>query len=46
MCRVREVKLTWPHDPMCAIVGEVRPTERGGSEVVVDVSELVWEPLV
>jgi hypothetical protein len=34
----------WLNDRLCAIVGEVR--ERGdGFEVVVDVSELVWEPI-
>jgi hypothetical protein len=34
----------WLNDRICAIVGEVR--ERGdGFEVVVDVSELVWEPI-
>jgi hypothetical protein len=35
----------WLNDRICAIEGEVRPREGGGSEVVVDVAELVWEPL-
>lgn len=34
----------WLNDRLCAIAGEVRPAD-GGFEVVVDVSELVWEPI-
>lgn len=34
----------WLNDRLCAIAGEVRPNE-SGFEVVVDVSELVWEPI-
>ncbi len=34
----------WLNDRLCAIAGEVRERD-GGFEVVVDVSELVWEPL-
>ena len=34
----------WLNDRLCAIAGEVRPNE-DGFEVVVDVSELVWEPI-
>lgn len=34
----------WLNDRFCAIAGEVRPNE-GGFEVVVGVSELVWEPI-
>jgi hypothetical protein len=31
---------------VCAIVGDVRPREdAGGMEIVLDVAELVWEPL-
>jgi hypothetical protein len=35
----------WLNDRLCAIAGEVRPTGAGGFEVVVDVAELVWEPV-
>jgi hypothetical protein len=35
----------WLNDRLCAIAGEVRPADGGGFEVVVDVAELVWEPL-
>jgi hypothetical protein len=35
----------WLNDRIGAVVGEVRRRDGGGSEVVVDVSELVWEPL-
>jgi len=38
-------RYTWLNDRMCAIVGEVRPSDEGGFEVAVDVSEIVWEPL-
>jgi hypothetical protein len=31
----------WLNDALCAIAGEVR----GGREIVLDVHELVWEPL-
>jgi hypothetical protein len=33
------------NDVVCAVAGEVRPGADGGFEVVVDVAELVWEPL-
>ena len=33
----------WLNDRVCAIVGEVRPSAGGGFDVVVEVSELVWE---
>lgn len=33
------------NDQVCALAGEVRPDGAGGFEVVVDVSEVVWEPL-
>jgi hypothetical protein len=35
----------WLNDRVCAITGEVRPNDDGGFEVVVDVAELIWEPL-
>lgn len=36
----------WLNGAVCALAGEVRPDEDGsGFEVVLDVSELVWEPL-
>jgi hypothetical protein len=34
------------NDVVCAVAGEVRPrTDGSGFDVVLDVSELVWEPL-
>ena len=35
----------WLNDRLCAVAGEVRPLAGGGFDVVIDVSELVWEPL-
>jgi Protein of unknown function (DUF3237) len=41
-----EERYRWLNDAVCAIVGEVRPREdAGGMEIVLDVAELVWEPL-
>ena len=34
----------WLNDVVCAIAGEVRPQDEG-VEIVLDVAELVWEPL-
>jgi hypothetical protein len=33
------------NDVVCALTGEVRPRVDGGYDVVLDVAELVWEPL-
>jgi hypothetical protein len=33
------------NDSTCVVSGEVRPHEGGGFAVVLDVAELVWEPL-
>jgi len=33
------------NDVVCALSGEVRLTEEGGANVVLEVSELIWEPL-
>ena len=34
------------NDVVCTLAGEVRPrTDSNGYEVVLDVAELVWEPL-
>ena len=38
-------RYVWMNDAVCAVAGEVRPGESGGLEVVLDVLELVWEPL-
>ncbi len=35
----------WLNDRLGAIAGEVRPTDDGGFEVLIEVSELVWEPI-
>jgi hypothetical protein len=36
----------WLNDRICAVAGEVRPRTAGeGFDVVLDVSELVWEPI-
>ena len=35
----------WLNDRVCAVEGEVRPrAERTGFDVVLQVSEMVWEP--
>jgi hypothetical protein len=39
-------RYAWLNDRIGSVAGEVRPDRNGGFEVVVDVSELVWEPLV
>jgi hypothetical protein len=39
-------RYAWLNDAFCAIAGEVRPRSGGsGFDVVIEVSELVWEPL-
>jgi len=35
----------WLNDVVCALTGEVRHREGRGASVVLEVSELVWEPL-
>jgi len=35
----------WLNDRLCAVAGEVRPVPGGGFDVVLDVSELLWEPI-
>jgi Protein of unknown function (DUF3237) len=35
----------WLNNKIGAVVGEVRSREAGGSEIVIDVAELVWEPI-
>jgi hypothetical protein len=39
-----DVRYRWLNDVVCAIAGEVRPGD-DGVEIVLDVAELVWEPL-
>jgi hypothetical protein len=35
----------WLNDVVCAVAGEVRPrADAGGTEIVLEVAELVWEP--
>ena len=39
-------RYAWLNDAYCAVVGEVRARQKGkGFDVVLDVAELVWEPL-
>jgi Protein of unknown function (DUF3237) len=39
-------RYAWLNDRQCAVAGEVRPRGDGsGFDVVIEVSELVWEPL-
>lgn len=38
-------RYAWLNTVMCAVAGEVRAREGGGLSVVVDVFEMVWEPL-
>lgn len=35
----------WLNDRLCAVAGEVRPAVGGGFDVVLEVSELLWEPV-
>src|SRR5437870_4258519 len=34
----------WLNDRVCALAGEVRP-RHGGFEVVLDIAEMIWEPV-
>jgi hypothetical protein len=36
----------WLNQVMCVVAGEVRPLDGGGFDVALEVSELVWEPLI
>jgi hypothetical protein len=38
-------RYAWLNSRMCALAGEVRPDGTGGFEVVIDVAEIVWEPV-
>lgn len=38
-------RYAWLNDVVCALAGEVRSRPGGGYEVVLAVSELIWEPL-
>ena len=40
-----DARYAWLNDRVCALAGEVRPDGDGGFEVVIDVSEIVWEPV-
>jgi hypothetical protein len=41
-----DARYTWLNDRQCAVAGEVRPRADGsGFDVVIEVAELVWEPL-
>jgi hypothetical protein len=41
-----DVRYSWLNDRQCAVAGEVRPKAGGdGFDVVLEVAELVWEPL-
>lgn len=35
----------WLNDTTCVVSGEVRPSDGGGFSVVLDIAELVWEPI-
>ena len=35
----------WLNDRVCAVAGEVRPREGGGFDVVLEVSDMIWEPV-
>ena len=40
-------RYAWLNETLCALTGEVRPRREGeGFDVVPDVAELVWEPIV
>ncbi len=35
----------WLNTAVCAVAGEIYPREGGGFDVVLDVAEIIWEPL-
>jgi hypothetical protein len=40
-----DARYRWLNDRVCALAGEVRPREGGGFDVVLDVAEMIWEPV-
>jgi hypothetical protein len=40
-----DARYRWLNDAMCVLTGEVRPLDGGRFDVVLEVSELIWEPL-
>jgi hypothetical protein len=41
-----DARYSWLNDRQCAVAGEVRPKADGsGFDVVIEVAEIVWEPL-
>jgi hypothetical protein len=38
-------RYTWSNDRVCAVEGEVRPRGEGGFDVILEVSELIWEAI-
>ena len=38
-------RYAWLNDTLCVLTGDVRPQPEGGFIVVIEVSELVWEPI-
>lgn len=36
---------TWLNQAVCVLTGEVRPQDAGQFDVVLEVSELIWEPM-
>jgi hypothetical protein len=38
-------RYTWLNDRVCAVEGEVRPRGEGGFDVILEVSELIWEAI-
>jgi hypothetical protein len=41
-----DARYSWLNDRQCAVAGEVRPkADESGFDVVIEVAELVWEPL-
>jgi hypothetical protein len=40
-----DARYSWLNQAVCVLTGEVRPQAADGFEVVLEVSELVWEPM-
>ncbi len=40
-----DARYLWLNDAMCVLTGEVRPLDGGRFDVVLEVSELIWEPI-
>lgn len=40
-----DIRYSWLNQAVCVLTGEVRPQDAGQFDVVLEVSELIWEPV-